>query len=328
MRPLIAALLTFSFLQCISINREVIISGNGVSLAGTLVTPGSKTPEDVVIMVTGSGPQDRDETIMGHKPFKVIADSLATHGIASLRLDDRGVGASTGNISGNTVDMLNSDITRAIAYVDSLYPESRIGILGHSQGGTIAIRQGAHNPRVGYIITLAAPAWAGDSLIMSQSRAIAVAHTGRWDAEHDQRYIMDVAKSPLPAITARTLIYNHINAKLGDTARLPQVQEQVTTQINAVCSDYYREMLRYDPADDIKHVNIPWLALNGTKDIQVLIGNLETIRNLNPKAHVIECQGMNHLFQPAITGLMNEYSQAVPTPDPQVITTIINWIKH
>lgn len=308
--------------------QEVAIAIDNISLAGTLTTPDNKPLSKLVIMITGSGAQDRDESIMGHKPFKTIADSLLNRGIASLRLDDRGVGGSGGSPNGNTLKVLNNDISAAVHYVDSIYPDCHIGLLGHSQGGSIAIMQGAHNPRVEFIVTMAAPAWSGDSLIMSQTRAIATASMGRWDNEPIQRYIIDIARSKIAAPTARALIYQKITEQIGQASEIAQVRQQLNSQIDIMVSTYYREMLRYDPSADIKAVHIPWLALNGSKDLQVLPSNLKTFKEHNTNVQTHELEDLNHLFQPAVTGLINEYQRSVPTPAPSVITQIADWISN
>jgi hypothetical protein len=137
---------------------------------------------------------------------------------------------------------------------------------------------------VDFIVTLAAPAWSGDSLIISQSRTIATQLTGRWHGEQLQRQIMAIAKSEEPDLSARERIVEAFHEFAGVTATLPQVQQQIQQQVSGILSPWYRSMLRYNPAGDIASVNIPFLALNGSKDMQVLASNLLTIKELNPKA--------------------------------------------
>ena len=165
----------------------------GIVLAGTLTTPPS--PKAVCVLATGSGAQDRDETLLGHKPFKGLADSLVDRGYAVLRMDERGTGSSGGSFSGATVDDFVTDIAAGVGYVDSLFRDIPICVIGHSEGGGIAIRLGASDKRVDMIVTLAAQAWRGDSVIMSQCREMAVRMLGHWDGEALQRQLLDIAMS-------------------------------------------------------------------------------------------------------------------------------------
>lgn len=328
------ALKTIALSLCLSVAmsarafeaKEVVIENkqDKVSLAGTLVTPDNHQPLAAIVLASGSGAQDRDETIIHHRPFKVIAESLADKGFAVLRIDDRGVGKSTGDASAVTPESNVRDVEAAVDWLDSVYSKP-VGIIGHSEGGQIAVRL-AKNDNVDFIITLAAPAWAGDSIIMSQGRAIAEAMTGKWEGEALQRKLLDIAKSQLPDFQAHALLYLEIANSLGEMAKVPQVQSQINQQIGAMLSPWYREFLRYDPADDIKRVSIPWLALNGSKDMQVLPENLTTIKQLNPHCSTLLLDDLNHLFVKAPTGSPSEYASIMETISPEVIDTIANWI--
>lgn len=183
-----------------------------------------------------------------------------------------------------------------LAYSDSIFKDVRTGIIGHSEGGWTAIK-GSRDKRCDFIITLAAPAWKGDSLIMSQTRAIAVAQTGKWDKEATQRKLLDVCMLPLPESMIKTQLYMALCEEAGDGSAIPAVQKQLSMAVETMTSGQYRQLLNYDPADDIKKVNKPWLALNGAVDLQVLPENLETIKNLNPEAETVLLDGHNHLFQ-------------------------------
>lgn len=305
--------------------REISIPNGKINLAGTLSLPQGKA-RAVAVMATGSGPQNRDEEIAGHKPFKLISDSLASHGIAVLRLDDRGTASSTGDFSTATLEDLTSDIAAGLEYARKFFPDIPKGVIGHSQGGSIAIKLGAGN-KCDYIVTLAAPAWAGDSLIMSQSRALATALTGRWDAEPLQRKLMDIAKGPSPDFQAQMMLYTTMAQAYGDAAKTSQVQDYITKQTAALVSPGYRSMLRSNPEDDIRNISIPWLALNGSKDMQVLPSNLETIKKLNGNATTKELPGLNHLFQNCTTGLPDEYEKIAEDFSPSAITEIIDWFN-
>lgn len=297
----------------------------GITLAGTLSVPDG-TPRGSLVLATGSGLQNRDEELMGHRPFKVIAEFLADHGYAVLRMDDRGFGESEGNGEEATTGDFVTDIASGLALVDSVFPEVPTGVLGHSEGGTIAIRL-APNPKCDFIVTLGAPAWSGDSIVMSQSRAVATAMTGSWAAEQTQRKLLDLAKSSAPSPMARVGMMMEMKKNLGEAADLPQVQSALGAQIDAMLSPWYRSFLRYDPAEDIKNVSKPWIALNGSLDHQVLPANLETVKALNPKAKTILMPDHNHLFQVCRTGLPQEYVSIAEDISEQTLNTILENLE-
>lgn len=317
-----------SVLPVLAEEREVMVCNKsaGIELAGTLALPDSG-PHALLVMATGSGQQTRDEEIFGHKIFKDIADFLAKRGYATLRLDDRGAGDSGGVFANATTDDFAGDIASAIEAMRSDYPTVPCGVLGHSEGGSIAIKL-ASAGMCDFIVTLAAPAWKGDSIIMSQARAIANAQTGRWDKESLQRSLLDIAQSEMPAGLARPIFISTLAKDLGEAAKLPQVQQQLAASADLMLSDWYRQLLRYDPAEDIKNISVPWLALNGERDTQVLPGNLTTIATLNPKARLILLPGHNHLFQHCSTGLVNEYSTIAESISAETLEAIATWLDN
>ncbi len=325
----IAALSVSPVASAEEIEVAVTNHGDGTRLAGTLSTPAT-TPKCAILLATGSGPQNRDEEIMGLRPFKVLSDSLTEAGYAVLRMDDRGTAASGGDFKTATATDFIGDLRAGLSFLDSCYRSIPKGIIGHSEGGQLAIRIAADrsegcNPD--FIITLAAPAWRGDSLIMSQSRALSTAMTGTWPGEAMQRDILAIARGPLPYSVASPMVFSIIAKELGGAAQLPEVQRQLTGQVDAVLSPYYREMLRYDPESDIAAVSVPWLALNGDKDLQVVNANLSTISTLNPGASTTTVAGHNHLFQKATTGLPQEYPSLGQSPSPETISLILEWLK-
>lgn len=324
------SLILSSFAGCIAAGfseRELVVTASdGVRMGATLTLPDAEaTPKAALVLATGSGTQNRDEELIGKRPFRRLAEFLSEHGYAVLRVDDRGF-ENPKDAEGAVEDTYSGDVASAVAVVDSLYPGLKTGIIGHSAGGGYAIRNAAYNPRVDFIITLAAPAWSGDSVVMSQSRAMAVAMTGRWDAEPLQRKVMDIAKSPASDLSARTMLLMAFEESLGEMANLPQVRQQLTAQIDGVLSPWYRSMLRYDPAEDIKKIKVPFLALNGSKDTQVLPGNLVTIRELNPSVTAMEMEGHNHLFLPCATGLVQEYASLPGDISEQTLSVILEWL--
>ncbi len=295
-----------------------------ISLAGTLTIP-DQAPKAILILATGSGQQDRDEEIMGHRPFKAIAEHLGSKGYAVLRLDDRGAGKSEGNFAKATADDFMSDINAAICYVDTAFAGFPKGVLGHSEGGSTAIRCA---DRCNFIITLAAPAWQGDSIIMSQARALAVGTLGKWDNEALQRKILDIAKGQLPSAIAKAMIVTELANSLGNAAYMPEVKQQLNAQADIMVSKWYRQMLRYNPEDDIKAVAVPWLALNGDHDTQVLPDNLSTIAKLSSTTETVTLPAHNHLFLECSTGLVTEYQSLTGDISDLTLQTIANWLDN
>lgn len=306
--------------------RELTIYNNeeNITLGATLTT--SNTPKAGIVLATGSGPQNRDEEIGGHKPFKLIAEYLANRGYAVLRMDDRGVGKSSGDFSSAINDNFVSDIAAGISYLDSCYSDIPIGIIGHSEGGTIAIKSAVRNENCDFIITLAAAAWRGDSIIISQTRAIAMAATGRWDEESLQRKCLDIAKSDIPKQRAETMLFSIITQEIKDASKQSQMQQQIKNKISELLSPWYCDFLRYNPEADIKTIHKPWLAINGELDCQVLPDNLNTIRELNGTVETVLLPHHNHLFQECTTGTLDEY-QKIPSSISQLtLETMSAWL--
>jgi hypothetical protein len=324
-----AALMTSAAIATDFSEKEVLIHNDeaGITLAGTLTVPAKGDPRASLVLVTGSGQQNRDEEVMGHRPFKAIAEYLSANGFAVLRMDDRGIGGSEGNFAKSTADDFKSDTKCGVDFVRSTFLGVKVGVLGHSEGGSIAIEAGSGtSPFADFIITLAAPAWAGDSIVMSQARALAISMTGRWDQEQLQRQILDVVKSPMGNATAISVIYNMLCESVGDATSYPGVKEQLLAQAKAVLTPDYRRLIRYNPESYIKVVAVPWLALNGDKDCQVLPANLTTIAQLNPSAETRLLEGHNHLFQRCVTGLITEYATLPDDISPATLTAILTWL--
>ncbi len=298
---------------------KVYNSADRVLLGGTLTTPSGKSPKAALVLATGSGSQNRDEEVMGHRPFKVIAEYLSDNGYAVLRLDDRGVGEST--------DDYAADLGAAISVLDSLLGhELPKGVLGHSEGGSVAVKMANRNPECRFIVTMGCPAWAGDSIIMSQSRALATSVIGRWDGEARQRRLMDIVKSDMSDALVASALYMELAADLGENAAIPQVQQQLSQTVVVMSAPSYRSIVKYNPADDIRSVNVPWLALNGEKDMQVLPGNITTIKELNPSADARVIAGHNHLMQHCNTGMVQEYRSITEDISDDVLRMILDWL--
>ena len=300
----------------------------GISLGGTLTLPEAAEPKAAVLLATGSGAQNRDEEVMGHRPFKVLAEYLSDNGYAVLRLDDRGIGESGGDPAASTSDDYASDLGCAMQKLDSILgPSLPKGVIGHSEGGSVAIKMAVDNPACRFIVTMGAPAWRGDSIIMSQARAMATAMTGRWDGEEAQRRLLDLVGSDLSQPVLYAMLYTELADKVGG-APTAQVARQLEKTAEIMSAPSYRSIVKYDPAADISSVAVPWLALNGEKDMQVLPGNLATIAELNPSATTRLMAGHNHLMQRCTSGMVQEYSTIVEDISEETLRTISSWLDE
>ena len=310
--------------------QDVTFQNGDITLAGTLTTPFWGTRHKAVVLVSGSGSQNRDEELFGHRPFKVIADFLSRNGYAVLRMDDRGVGGSAGDPSTSTTNDFTTDITQAIQSLrdNELFKNKPIGVIGHSEGGTIAIKAADKSD---FIITLAAPALPGDSIILTQTKAIldASGQAANWQTIYPtlrQRY--NVVMSNLPESLLKLQLYNDVVKDIPTIYLTEAMKDQIMNEITSMASPWYRNFLRYNPTEDIKKVDITWLALNGEKDLQVICDqNLSMIQELNPKAKTIKFDGLNHLFQECQTGMVQEYATIEQTISPIVLQTILEWLN-
>jgi alpha-beta hydrolase superfamily lysophospholipase len=303
-------------------------SSDGVRLSGTMTIPRNATEKTpVVVMVTGSGPQNRDEEIFEHQPFAVIADYLARNGIASFRYDDRGVGSSEGNFATSTIKTFEADCESAVNFVRGLKRFGDVGILGHSEGGTIAmLLAGREVPD--FIVSLAGMAIKGKETILDQNRHTM---TAMGLSESDIEGSMAVIEA----------LFDEIISKGGDegssidvdkiaqsrNVTLPPVVMQSVKRNVAAATPYFAELLTVDAAAGLENIRCPFLAINGTLDTQVDSGkNLGVIRATTKKAEVKELPGLNHLLQHATTGEVAEYSEIRETIAPEVLEIIKEFI--
>lgn len=279
--------------------EEVIFKNevDGATLAGTLTWPvgydkNAKKKPMVLLFVSGSGQQNRDEELMNHKPFLVIADYLARQGIASLRYDDRATGKSTGgDVKNATSEDFARDAAAGLEFLRSKKAFSKVGILGHSEGGTIAFMLGAQK-KVDFIVSLAGPSIKGDTLLAAQSNRI-------------------LSFSGMPAnVTVEKY------RQTASAAKIPWL-------------DWFTN---YDPTDNIRQTRCPVFALNGNYDCQVISSLcLPAFQKLLPpskKNLIKEYPGLNHLFQHSTTGLPTEYGSIEETISPEVLSDIVAWMKQ
>jgi pimeloyl-ACP methyl ester carboxylesterase len=302
----------------------------GVRLGATLTLPQGKGPFPAVVLITGSGPQDRDEAVFGHRPFLVLADYLTRKGIAVLRADDRGVGESTGDFTKATSADFATDTEAGIAYLKTR-PEidsHKIGLVGHSEGGLIAPMIAARNHDVAFIVMMAGPGVPGDQVIAEQTRLILEAQ----GVPHEQ-----AEKRGADEIETLTLVKQEkdpavLEKKLRERFAGKVPEAQIGEAILKVNSPWMRYFVNYDPATSLSKVTCPVLALNGEKDLQVPPKqNLPAVRQAleaagNKHFEIVELPGLNHLFQTAKTGSPTEYARIEETIAPAALDKIATWI--
>jgi hypothetical protein len=325
----------------------------GHTIEGTLLVPNGATKEKRVpgvLLVTGSGPQDRDESLMGHRPFEVIADALARRGIAVLRCDDRGVGASDGSYADADTDGFASDAMFGFVTLaaGSEVDPARVGIIGHSEGGTIApmvvtlVDADASSPsKVAFIAMLAGTGVDGDRVLRVQNRRLLLA-SGKTEAQiaaecEAHAAFLDAAKQGADDVVlrakARELVIEQMKLRVADMASVPPsaIDAQADAAVRQMATPWMKRFLTLDPAQYLSKVTCPVLALNGSLDTQVTVEqDLPAIEAALKKAkvpyEVKAMPGLNHLFQPAKTGGIEEYATIETTVDPSVLDLLATWI--
>jgi pimeloyl-ACP methyl ester carboxylesterase len=321
--------------------EEVTFSHDDVQLAGTLTLPAGTGPYPAALLVSGSGPQDRNEEVFGHKPFLVLADHLTRAGIAVLRVDDRGVGGSTGSVTQATSEDLAADAEAGVAFLRQ-HPEidaRRVGLIGHSEGGLIAPMVATRSKGVAFVVLLAGPGVPGDQLLARQTELLARAAgmdgkpLSRMLAAHHRLIELVEAGAAEDSLReqAERLITAQADSEAANTnaAGLEEAAARVVKQLD---SPWFRFFLRYDPRTALRRLQVPVLALDGSLDLQVdPAQNLPEIRKAlaqarNRDATVMELPGLNHLFQKAKTGSVQEYYTIEETMDPAALDTIRDWI--
>ena len=312
-----------------------------VTLAGTLTKPKGKI-KATAILITGSGPQDRDETILRHKPFAVIADHFANQGIAVLRLDDRGVGRSTGNFDTATSEDFASDTQAALAYLKARndIPDESIGLIGHSEGGMIASMVAAENKDVAFVIMMAGPGVNVVDLYVEQRENVLM-HSGVPASKLEEIKKLDyVIFDQINRLGKGEKINDKTRELIAQIAKILGIEEQrhIDAQVDGLTKTYetpwFRYFLQFDPQPYIKKIRSPLLAINGSLDIQVeaeqnLSGIEETLKSVaHPDFKTVELKGLNHLFQTAKTGAIAEYDKIEETISPQVLNLMSDWIEQ
>ncbi len=302
-------------------SEEVTFANGDVTLNGTLVLPeGYNRSTPALVMVTGSGQQNRDEEIFDHKPFAVISDALARAGIATLRYDDRGYGTKTSNLANSTTEDFKNDAAAGIALLRERF--DKVGVIGHSEGGTIALMLAAEQ-KADFIVSLAGMVISGAETLLWQNR-ISLAQAGI-----PQESIDTYCKILGEAFEARI---NGGSAPNPERYDLPDALKQNYLAVLAqLQTPYMSHFISLDMRKILYKVGCPVLALNGTKDIQV-----EAESNLNALADgmtannirkIEKVEGVNHLFQHCTTGAVTEYREIEETIAPEVLETVTKWIQ-
>ena len=329
---------------------EVVFGGGapGVELAGTLTIPPEET-FPTLVLVTGSGPQDRNETLAGHEPFRVIADFLGRHGIATLRYDDRGFGQSTGDFGRATTRDFVSDAAAAVQFLqgrDDVDP-TRIGVIGHSEGGWVAAALAARADDQGGAacsVMLAGPAVRGDAVHQLQTRLILEASPiPFFDSTIEQvgalhAALYEVAREPGTPEERRAKGIERYERGIAEfnfiARRLLRLDPENPALVDVILSPWFSSFIDYDPRPDLERARVPVLALFGSLDLQVpaqqSVPALERINGAmrSPRFEIQTFDGLNHLFQTATTGSPDEYGRIEETISPAVLERLARFTSE
>ncbi|HEV2835865.1 MAG TPA: alpha/beta hydrolase, partial [Pyrinomonadaceae bacterium] len=320
---------------------------DAVKLAGTLTLPKGPGPFPAVVLITGSGAQDRNETIAGHRPFMVLADHLTRLGIAVLRVDDRGMGGSGLGSATATTENYAGDVLAGVEFLKNrkeIHP-GKIGLIGHSEGGIIAPMAAIRSKDVSFIVLMAGTGLPGDEVIELQTdlllQAQGTGEEGRKLTRDLFREIFAILKGKDDSVTAEKRIRDTVAAQ---TAAMTDAQRKgmdpmlklIDTQLQQFyLSNWFRFFLRFDPRPTLRKVQIPVLAITGERDLQVAPkANLDAITAAlkeggNKDHSVVLLPQLNHLFQTSRTGLITEYGTIEETISPIALKTMSDWIlKH
>ena len=304
----------------------------GNTLVGTLTIPQGEGPFPAMVLVSGSGQQDRDEELMNHRPFWVIADYCALHGIAVLRYDDRGIGGSKGEVENATTMDFSYDAEAAFDYLRNRKEinASQVGILGHSEGGVINFMVAARRPEVAFLVSLAGPSVNGIEVLKEQQKAIFRASGMTEEAvqfnSNTNAQMFDIIEASNSREEADSLLRNLLKGW--------GYNEELTEQtVGQMASPWMYYFLKYDTTEAIIKTKCPALLLNGSKDLQVIASqNLPAYEKIiaeHGKTNLIlhEMPDLNHLFQHCDTGSPNEYFEIEETISPEVLEMIVGFVK-
>lgn len=296
----------------------------GHQLSGVLSMPKGKI-KSAAILLSGSGPTTKDADIAGHKIFLVLADQLTRQGIAILRYDDRGVGLSSGDFAAATSKDFADDAVAAYRFLaaDAHFANRKVGLIGHSEGGLIGAIAAAKESEIDFLVTLAGPGTSGAEVLIDQSNKI----TRLMGATDEQVKQSDKAQRAIVNAIAADADFQTVKKMMLAEG---MSEQKATGQAQQMTSDWFRYFVKTDPKTFLAKLQTPVLALNGELDVQVLAKkNLEGIRQAvaSPLLTVKSYPGLNHLFQPATTGLPAEYAKIEVTFSANVSDDIANWVN-
>ncbi len=315
---------------------------DSITLSGTLTLPSEEGKFPVVVMITGSGPQNRDEELLGHKPFLVIADHLTKKGIGVLRFDDRGVAQSTGDFKTATSSDFATDVRSAVDYlltrkeVDS----ENIGLVGHSEGGLIAPMVASESKDIAFIVLLAGTGILGYDILLQQTELINAANGKEASALKTElaflKGALDIVVQDQDIATLKPLLRDYFQKGYEEQPSLlpegMQAEVLIKSSVNQLASPWMQYFISYDPAGSLRTVKCPVLAINGEKDLQVPSKiNLSSIEKYlkeggNTNVTIKELPNLNHLFQESTTGSPTEYAIIEQTFSPTALLTVSDWI--
>ncbi|WP_327101236.1 alpha/beta fold hydrolase [Nocardia vinacea] len=312
-------------------SEDVTYRNGDITIAGTLTLPEGNGPFPAILMISGSGPQDRNEELMGHKPFLLLADTYTRAGYAVLRTDDRGVGGTSGNLDDAIYNDLAEDAAAGVRFLRARpdIDPARVGLFGHSEGGYLApLVASRPDSGVAFAILMAGPSVPGWEVLIEQNRALlSVAGAPQSRIDDQVTYITDwtnlIRSGDLAA--AKDLAYRHNES-------LPPNQRASAETLDAYNTTYMASFITYDPAAALSALRIPVLAFLGTKDMQVLATqNEQPMRDrlgADPDATVHVFPDLNHFMQPANSGLPSEYTTIETTIAPDVLTYTTTWLTQ
>ena len=319
--------------------KELEIKNKNIKIAGTLTLP-KETNFPIVILVSGSGQQDRDCELVGHKPFWILADYLSENGIAVFRYDDRGIGKSTGEFGSSTETDFTSDVLAIFSYLKKKYPGHPIGIYGHSEGGIIGLRAAAEQKEIKFLIESASVGTSGKDVLVHQQYDIPIAsgmteEEAKWNARLFEEAINIVLKKETVSFLKDyelwlSTVWIDLPLSFKEDKSMKDMATEMSVFIN---SDWAKEFLSYQAADYLKTVDLPMLIINGKKDIQVRWeeNQLGFKQSMNPNtlAHSTfkAYDDLNHLLQPCIKCNISEYATIETSMSPIVMSDILTWIK-
>ncbi len=319
--------------------KELEIKNKHIKIAGTLTLP-KETNFPILILVSGSGQQDRDCELLGHQPFWVLADYLSKNGIAVFRYDDRGIGKSTGEFGSSTETDFTSDVLSIFTYLKKKYPGHPIGIYGHSEGGIIGLRAAAKQKEIKFLIESASVGTNGKDVLVHQQYDIPIAagmseEEAKWNARLFEEASNIALKTETVSFLKDYEIWlSTVWEKLPSSFKEDKTMNDMATEMSVfINSDWAKEFLSYQAADYLKNVELPILVINGKKDIQVRWEESQTgfKKSMNPntltRSTFKSYDDLNHLLQPCIKCNISEYATIETSMSPIVMSDILSWIK-